>query len=164
MPPMNEPTRICPSCGVEYLHTASECSDCHVALRYPEEIAAAVSEEGADELTGELVLLRAEGAAWIEELAGSLDDAGIPFRTGPVGGAGSRARTGAIGLYVRPEDVERARAIDAEHLREQIPDMPDEVAAPGGEDECPACGAPCPAEASECPDCGLVFAPEPDVG
>lgn len=156
------PPKVCPSCRVEYLHTAETCSDCGVDLVLQGE----APEAPAGELppAEELVMIRAETATWIEGLGRRLEAAEIPFRIEVVPQPASRARGQAFALFVLPEDEERARQIDAKHLRTQLPDLPDaeEGAVPGtgdGEEACPACGTGLPTDASECPECGLCFEP-----
>jgi hypothetical protein len=62
---------------------------------------------------------------------------------------------------VRPEDAERARRIDEDLLREQLPDLPEGTDTGWSEAEgCPACGAAVDAQVTECPDCGLGFGEE----
>ena len=51
----------------------------------------------------------------------------------------------------------RAREIDARIEREQIPDVPGDVAAEEGAEGCPACGHALAPDAEECPDCGLYL-------
>jgi hypothetical protein len=78
-----------------------------------------------------------------------------------LGGAAPRGSQGAarLALYVRPADVEGARAV----LRSTL--LSEErggaaAAREGAEIEaCPACGAAISASASQCPDCGLEFVP-----
>jgi hypothetical protein len=152
-------TKRCPECGEDFLHTATVCSDCGVPLRLAAELAGSPAGAG-QELAGELVLLRAEGPAWIEALAERLRAADIPSRVEIIDPERFKARSGvsgtACGLFVRPADLARARAVDAAVQREQIPDLPEE-AGEGESEGCPACGAAVAPEASECPDCGLFL-------
>lgn len=154
---MRPDTKRCPECGEDFLATATVCSDCGVPLR----LAAELEGAGAGPaLEGELVLLRAEGPAWIEQLADRLRAADIPSRVEIIDPERFKARSGvsgtACGLFVRPGDLARAREIDAAVQREQIPDLP-ESASEGESEGCPACGAAVAPEASECPDCGLFL-------
>ena len=59
---------------------------------------------------------------------------------------------------MREADVAEAARLDAEHLRTQIPDVPEDfgIAAPQ-EDLCPACGESADLAAAECASCGLAF-------
>ncbi|MBW2316527.1 MAG: hypothetical protein JRH10_20380 [Deltaproteobacteria bacterium] len=154
-----EPKR-CPECGEDFLHTTEVCSDCGVPLKLVSEL------EGPDAGAGlppasELALIRAEGPAWIDVLAAALRAADIPSRVEIIDPEQHGARSGltgsACGLFVREVDVVRAREIDAEVQREQIPDMPTEDVAGEGEEGCPACGHAIAADDAECPDCGLFL-------
>jgi predicted amidophosphoribosyltransferase len=150
--------KVCPSCGEEYVATMERCAACDVALVAEGE---AVFEPPQDlPPASALTQLRVEHPSWIEMLAERLAAAGIPSRVELLA-ADRPARRGApapCALFVRPEDVERARAIDTELLRAQLPDLPDDASAGWSEAEaCPACGTPVEADASECAGCGLAF-------
>jgi hypothetical protein len=153
-------TKRCPECGEDFVHTAVRCSDCGVPLRLASELAAAAAGSGLPS-TGELVLIRAEGPAWIEALAHALRLADIPSRVEIIDPERHGARSGlsgaACGLFVREADVARAREVDARVQRDQIPDLPDEGVADDADDTCPACGHALGASDSECPDCGLAL-------
>jgi predicted amidophosphoribosyltransferase len=149
--------KLCPRCGEEYLATVERCAACDVPL---------VAEgegvfEAALELppAAELVRLRVEHPTWIETLAERLAEAGIPSRVELFAGDRPATRGAApCALFVRPEDAERAGAIDAELLRAQIPDLPEGVGSAWREAEaCPACGSALDPDASECAGCGLAF-------
>lgn len=157
-----EPKR-CPECGEEFLHTAEVCSDCGVPLRLLSEARRPEAAAGFPPAS-ELVLIRAEGPAWIEALAGALRAAEIPSRVEIIDPEAHGMRSGvsgtACGLFVMERDVARAREVDARIQREQIPDLP-EVDASGEAGEagegCPACGHEIGPDDAECPDCGLFL-------
>ena len=155
-----EPKR-CPECGEEFLHTAERCSDCGVPLRLASELTAESGLVGLPQ-AGELVLIRAEGPAWVEDLANALRTEDIPSRVEIIDPEQHGARSGlsgtACGLFVREADLARAREIDARVEREQIPDLPVDSASAVAEDGCPACGQPLAPDDRECPDCGLFLA------
>lgn len=156
---MRPDTKQCPECGEEFLPTIESCSDCGVPLRLAAELAAGEGGDGMPPIA-ELVLIRAEGPAWIEQLAGRLRAEEIPSRVEIIDpsrhGIESGLSGSACGLFVRADDATRAREIDARVQQEQIPDLP--AAGAGEETEgCPACGHAAPADADECPDCGLHF-------
>ena len=155
------PPKVCPDCGEEYVHSALTCVHCEVALVHEEEVPTA----GAQDLppVGELTPIRVASAGWALALSELLVAEGIAHRVDVVSedaaAAGRRAAgPGPYGVYVLEADVARARAIDAEHLEREIPDLPDdwEDAAVEGEG-CPACGACVAEDAAECPDCGLAL-------
>lgn len=150
--------KVCPSCREEYLATMERCAACDVLLVTEGE---AVFEAPEDlPPAAALAQLRVEHPTWIEMLAERLADAGIPSRVELLSAdrPAGRGAPAPCALFVRPEDLERARAIDLELLRTQLPDLPDHVSAEWSEAEaCPACGTALEAEASECSGCGLAF-------
>jgi hypothetical protein len=156
-PPTLAPKR-CPSCGDEFVSTALRCPVCDVAL-----VAGGAAPAGPEVLaSGDLVPLRSDTAAWIESLADDLAEAGIPCRVEIAAKQPDRARAGpAVVLLVRREDLPRARQVDAEVLRRQVPDLAEHLeVGPGESDACPACGTPLAPDALECGECGLGFAGE----
>lgn len=155
-----EPKR-CPQCGEDFLHTTEVCSDCGVPLRLASELTDTEAAGGLPPAS-ELVLIRAEGPAWIEALAQALREADVPSRVEIIDPEKHGARSGvsgsACGLFVLERDVAKAREIDARVQREQIPDLPsDDAASDGGEEGCPACGHALGPDDAECPDCGLFL-------
>ncbi len=160
--------QVCPKCGSEFQPHVTQCIDCGSAtetrLESPLAGLEAASEE-RDEFSvpgeGEACSVRVgdypaalDLAAWLEEHRVS-----CRVRRHP---ANCRSYT----VWVAPEDLERALALDRENFATQVPDAPDmPIELPA--DRCPACGARIAPTASECPDCGLVvdYAPEgPDGG
>jgi len=155
---MTLPPKICPECGEEYVHSAQECIHCDVPLVLEAELAEAPVEELAP--SSDLVSVRVASAGWALALSERLVEAGIPHRVEAVAGDSSPApgRAHPYAVLVRPQDVGRARGIDAEQMQREIPDLPEGWDAPGAEAEgCPACGAALAADAAECPDCGLAL-------
>lgn len=150
--------RVCPRCREEYVATVERCVSCDVALvAEGDSVFEAVGELPP---TAELVRLRVEHPTWLESLAERLGEAGIPSRVELLATerAATRGAPAPCALFVRREDAERARAIDAELLRAQLPDLPEDASPEWREAEaCPACGTPIEAEASECRECGLAF-------
>jgi predicted amidophosphoribosyltransferase len=150
--------KLCPRCREEYVATVERCATCDVPLV----AAAEVTFEAAGDLppTAQLVRVRVEHPSWIETLAVRLAEQGIPSRVELVASdrPATRGAPAPCALFVRPEDAERARAIDAELLRSQLPDLPEDVSSEWSEAEaCPACGAALEPEAAECAGCGLAF-------
>jgi hypothetical protein len=148
----------CPECGEDFLHTAEVCSDCGVPLRLAAELAGAAPTGGLPPAS-ELVLIRAEGPAWIEALADRLAEVDVPSRVEIIDpkrhGIESGVVGSACGLFVREADAARAREIDAVVQREQIPDLGEDGAGSGEGDACPACGHAVTPDDDDCPDCGL---------
>lgn len=151
---------FCPECESEYLPSATECADCRVPLVHEHELGASP----ADDLppASELTLLRAASIGWVRSLSDRLSEAGLPHRIeAAVSDDEDTQRPGAslpYGVYLRPDDVPAALEVDADFMREQIPDLPEHVdVSAGGGEGCPACGDAVPANANECPSCGLAL-------
>ncbi|MEN8183049.1 MAG: hypothetical protein ABFS46_11000 [Myxococcota bacterium] len=151
------PPRVCPSCREEYLATVGRCAECEVDLVSPSEL----PPKGELPPVEQLQRVRVENPVWIQTLASQLAQAGIASRIELLSDEAPAARRhGApCALYVRPEDAGRAREIDEDLLRAQLPDLPEGASGGWSEAEgCPACGTAVEAEAAECPECGLAFA------
>jgi hypothetical protein len=104
----------------------------------------------------ELHLVRSAQLDWIHALAERLTEAGIPRQVNPL--SERRATDSLWGLYVRLADLERARALDREVMREVMPDVPDDFdPVTLDTSQCPACGEPVSDGSSECPGCGLAL-------
>jgi hypothetical protein len=159
---MPEPV-FCPSCGAEYLWTATTCSDCDVALA-PAGAAAPATSETLPPIS-ELACVRAASLGWARSLSERLADAGISHRievAHDLDDDGAARRPGAnlpYGVYVLPDDLEAASEVDADFMQSQIPDLARDAGPSAAADleTCPACGA-ATAGAGECPDCGLALA------
>ena len=157
------PMLYCPRCEGEYLASVTICASCDVAL--VPDLAAAVHEADAMPEVSDLECVRAASMGWAQGLSDRLAQAGISHRIEAVGDDDDeslREQPNALlpyGVWVLPADLERARAIDDEYLRGQIPDLP--TAEPGSSeaaaDQCPACGDSVSESATECPGCGLVL-------
>ena len=154
---MELPSKVCPACRVEYVPSALECSDCRVALVDP----AALPDpaEAGLSAASDLTPIRVENGRWIQALAACLDEAGIAHRVEAAAAPPGRHSGPLFALFVRPEDEAPARAVDAEVLRRELPELAELRGADveRGEDACPACGSAVRADAPECPDCGLNF-------
>lgn len=170
---MELPFKVCPQCGVEYVHTAQICADCGVAL----EVSGA-RQPAPSPLPPAAELQRiAAGGPWeMERLALELQRAGISCRidgvapSSPNGRSASRtsqrgaASSGArLALYVLPADAAPAERV----LREAMfPEEADAVpSSPAGAelDACPACEATIVEGATACTDCGLEFVAVDDL-
>jgi hypothetical protein len=164
--PVESSYKVCPECSTEYLQVATRCSDCDVDL-------VAAADQVADEppleafpQADELACVRVAPIAWIQALSGGLQERGHPHRVEPIDagtpGSDGDARHEAFGdsqlfgLYVRADDLEAARDLDAiiavQVFPEAAPDLEE-----GQDDACPACGSALAADATACSDCGLVM-------
>ena len=99
---------------------------------------------------------------WTRALSERLSEAGIAHRVQPdtrsidEGGV-DPARFGGENLYgcwVRPKELDAARAIDSEIFAPLETEAAPEAT---GEESCPACGSGFGVDALQCPDCGLSF-------
>jgi hypothetical protein len=157
------PPKICPECREEYVHAATMCIHCDVALvlsgEQPEDGAA-----GGLPPISELVCIRAAPVSWARALSEKLAEAGISHRIQTASDdsdEGSQRRPGynmPFGIFVLPKDQEAASQIDVEFTEGQIPDLPEALDTTEREnDDCPACGDLISEAATECPGCGLAL-------
>jgi hypothetical protein len=150
---MKLPPKRCPSCGEEYLHTVAICAECGVALVLASE---PVLEPDLPPVS-ELRRVRSASLAWARGLSERLAAADIEHRIEP---EDSPRGQPLCSVYVRAEDLAQAARLDAEHLRSQIPDVPEGFVPAAGDDRCPACGEAADLSAAECASCGLAFRDE----
>ena len=152
------PPKVCPSCGDEYLHQATTCVHCDVPLVLEGEFDRDAPPPEFPPAS-ELECLRTTQPGWAVALAERLRGAGIAHRVEQT----TAGESNAYGVFVLSEDLEAARVIDADHVRSEMPDLPegfdprdipDESEA---SDACPACGVRIDPEAAECPGCGLFI-------
>jgi hypothetical protein len=149
------PPKLCPACGGEYVHTVEACPACGVRLVVAGEPIAVQELPPASQLRR----IRSASFSWARSFSERLVEAGIAHRVelDPAPERGERGER-SCSVFVREQDVELAAQLDAEHVRAQIPDLPEDFsAAAADEGRCPACGEPADLEAAECPSCGLAF-------
>lgn len=161
--PSDPRSKVCPECRSEYFATTSQCVDCGIALVHPEEIVDEIPEELPP--TTDLVPIRIASVSWMRGFSDVLSEAGLAHRVdlpptadNEVERVKRRSHDDGVAVYVRPEDQERALALDSAYLRDQIPDAPEDAPAQPSvleEDSCPACGDPLAPHEPECPGCGL---------
>ena len=153
---------FCPGCRSEFVSTATRCVECDLALVAE----SALGDASVDAMPPieELVCIRAASVGWAQGLSERLAAAGVSHRievTHDDEDDGSVRRPGAnlpYGVYVLPQDVDAAMAVDAAFTEYQIPDLPGPDDASGAsEDACPACGAELTPTTAECPECGIVL-------
>jgi uncharacterized protein len=147
---------VCSNCGAEFQPHIMKCIDCGAAT-VPPGAAAPEREREARPLSQdpELVSLSVGRFEDVEELREALEEEGIPGWIEP---RSAMPHADSFQLYVRRREYRRAREIDGEVLRGQLPEGERdlvEVPRPG---ICPFCKTPLPRGADECAGCGLVLA------
>ena len=155
---MTLPPKQCPECHEEYVHTVQVCAECGVALILAGEPIPIREMPPASEL----LRVRTATVSWARSFSELLAEAGIEHRVelegDPVRVAGGPHDAQLCSVFVREEDREDAVRLDAEHLRSQIPDVPEDFSgSAAADDRCPACGEPADLGEPECPGCGLAF-------
>ena len=157
----------CPACGGEFQPWVSRCPDCDVALELGSGTPAPARRSSELPPARELTCLEKGDPRALHEIAERLQAQGLSSRIDvypPDGAIRPPARRGSgevsarFGLYVRPAEIEAARRIRSDHLREVVPD----AASPEGDAgaalaACPACGAELDDSAAACAACGLEF-------
>ena len=154
--------KVCPECRVEYRPDVELCADCRVPLAHAEALPPAEELEDFPP-AAQLACVRVAPLAWMEALASGLQERGVTLRVERARAEdapeGQRADVfGDIaqlfGLYVRSEDLELARELDASIAAQLVPEE-SEALEEGEVEDCPACGAALSTDALECGDCGL---------
>ena len=172
--------KVCPSCGDEFQPRVDECPDCHCALEWPRETAPESEAAPADlPPADQLTCVKIDEGWRLRDLAGHLQRRGLSSRIDshppgrPLAGPDVLRRGGLfgsslrLGLYVRPDDAERAARILAPHLTGERPADAEEGQgehpgqAPEAGDVCPACGSPLRDGDAACGECGLAFVAAP---
>lgn len=150
--------QVCPKCGSEFQPHVTHCIDCGGAtetrLESPLSGLGAAAPGERDDLSapseGEACSVRVGDFDAARDLAAWLEEHGLSCRVR----RHSADRHHHYTVWVAPEDLERALALDREQFAARVPEAPDmPIELPA--DRCPACGAQL-ATAPECPDCGLV--------
>ena len=159
--------QVCPQCGSEFQPHVTQCIDCGGAtetrLESPLAGLAAPRAEHDDLSSpseGEACSVRVGDFAAARDLAAWLEEHGVACRVRRL-----PVDRHHYAVWVAPEDLEAALALDRQQFAVQVPDAPEmPIELPA--DLCPACGARIAPTAPECADCGLVvdYAPEEPEG
>jgi RNA polymerase subunit RPABC4/transcription elongation factor Spt4 len=146
---------VCPRCKIGFAPDTAICPICKIPL---------ISEDWADETPAPVILtddlssleeLRAADLDWIHHLQDKLAEAGIPHRIEL-----SNPRNNFFSVFVRPEDLDRAKDIDEKVFAAEVPDG--EGMPPVEELDfwsCPGCGNRLGEKELTCSNCGLVLFP-----
>ncbi|HEX5759140.1 MAG TPA: hypothetical protein VF121_08095 [Thermoanaerobaculia bacterium] len=150
--------QVCPRCGSEFQPHVTECLDCGTATEARWDVPGAPPAPPPPAPTDfslprdvEACSVRFGDLQAATELAVFLEERGVPCRVDST----QPARRRHYHVLVAPEDQERARALDREHLAAVVPEGEAVMTEPPP-GHCPACGSRVPDEVLECPDCGLV--------
>ena len=146
---------VCPQCKVGFAPDTAVCPICKIPL---------VSADESGETPAPVILtddltslegLRTADSDWIHHLQDKLAEAGIPHRIEV-----SDGRRMFFSVYVRPEDLSRAKEVDDEVFALEVPDS---EGMPRVEEldfwSCPGCGSPLGEKELKCSNCGLVLSP-----
>jgi RNA polymerase subunit RPABC4/transcription elongation factor Spt4 len=156
---MNFEGVICPQCNVGFAPDTARCPICKGFLVPKDEYKATPDPIVLHDDLSSLVKLRTDGVDWITHLQDKLAEASIPHRTVPSDPPRIRM---SFSIYVRPEDLPRAKAIDDEVFAKEVPES---EGMHHVEDldfwSCPACGNRLGEKDLTCSSCGLALsAPE----
>jgi RNA polymerase subunit RPABC4/transcription elongation factor Spt4 len=154
---------VCPKCKVGFAPDTAICPICKIPLvsegEFEEE-----PEEEPGEIPEPIILnddisslkeLRTADVSWIHHLQDKLAEAGIPHCIEQ-----SAPRRMLFSVYVRPEDLPRAKDIDEKVFAEEVPDgegMPDVEGLDFS--SCPGCGNWLGDNDLKCSNCGLNLSP-----
>ena len=154
---------VCPRCKVGFAPDTVLCPICKIPLASEEELEDE-SEDEVEETPAPVILaddlsslekLRTGATDWIHHLQDKLAEAGIPHRIEL-----SEHRLTVCSVYVRPEDLPRAKDIDDKVFAQEVPDA---EGIPRAEEldfwSCPGCGSRLGEKDLECSSCGLVLFP-----
>jgi len=153
---------VCPKCKVGFAPGIAVCPFCNIPLVSEDE-----SDEPVDEFSetpvpiileddlSSLKELRTAGIDWIHHLQDKLAEAGIPHCIEQ-----SNPPYMSFTLYVRPEDLPRAKDIDEKVFAVEMPGV---EGMPHVEDldfsSCPGCGNRLGENDLKCSSCGLDLSP-----
>jgi RNA polymerase subunit RPABC4/transcription elongation factor Spt4 len=151
---------ICPHCNIGFAPDTARCPICKGFLVPKDEYKATPDPIVLDDDLSSLARLRTDGVDWITHLQAKLAETGIPHRTVPSDPPRIRL---SFSIYVRPEDLARAKAIDDKVFAKEVPES---AGMRSVEDldfwSCPACGNRLGEKDLTCGSCGLALSP-PDV-
>jgi RNA polymerase subunit RPABC4/transcription elongation factor Spt4 len=150
---------FCPKCNVGFAPDTAICPICRVPLTseydFEDEPGEAPEPVILDDDLSSLKELRTAGIGWIHHLQDKLAEAGIPHRIEQ-----SHPPRMLFSVYVRPEDLPRAKDIDEKVFAAEVPDS---EGMSHVEDldfsSCPGCGNRLGENDLKCSNCGLDLSP-----
>ena len=150
---------FCPKCKVGFAPDTAICPICKIPLTSEDEFEDEPSEIPKpmiiDDDISSLKELRTADVSWIHHLQDKLAESAIPHRIEQSDPPGM-----LFSVFVRPEDLDRAKDIDDKVFAQEVPDT---EGMPHVEDldfsSCPACGNRLGENDLKCTSCGLVLFP-----
>jgi len=150
---------VCPRCKVGFAPDTAICPICKIPLisedEFEDEPAETPEPVILDDDISSLKELRTADVGWIHHLQDKLAEAGIPHCIEPF-----QPPRMLFSVYVRPEDLSRAKGIDEKVFAEEVPDGD---GIPHAEDldfaSCPGCGNRLGENDLKCSSCGLDLSP-----
>jgi RNA polymerase subunit RPABC4/transcription elongation factor Spt4 len=150
---------VCPQCKVGFAPDTAICPICKIPLVSEDEFEDEPGETPEpvilDDDLSSLIELRAADVAWIHHLQDKLAEAGIPHHIEQ-----SDPPRMLFSVYVRPEDLPRAKDIDEKVFAVEVPES---EGMPHVEEldfsSCPGCGNRLGEKDLKCSSCGLVLSP-----
>lgn len=153
-----EQIKICPECREEYYAHISECHDCEVPLRWPEEVEknSIEIENHTEEIVETGAVIKEDRQEWIMELKDMLLEKNVPSLMRACSGCSPGKCNSSYQLLVKKDDIDRANALIAEYFLHIHPEIKESVEWQK-EGRCPACGHQVGSDSKECTDCGLLL-------
>jgi RNA polymerase subunit RPABC4/transcription elongation factor Spt4 len=150
---------VCPKCKVGFAPDTAICPICKIPLTSEDDFEDEPGETPEpiilDDDISSLQKLRTADVNWIHHLQHKLAEAGIPHCIEQ-----SAPRRMLFSVYVRPEDLPRAKDIDEKVFAEEVPDSEGMRQAEDLDfSSCPACGNRLGENDLKCSSCGLDLSP-----
>lgn len=146
---------VCPKCKIGFAPDTVVCPICKVELTSGDEPSAAPAPVVLQDDLSSLEELRTAAADWIGHLEDKLAQARIPYRTVLVDPVYKQ-----LSVYVRPDDLPKAKDIDHEVFTLEVPGT-EGIPRPEAIDfsTCPGCGSRLGERDQVCSECGLALFP-----
>jgi RNA polymerase subunit RPABC4/transcription elongation factor Spt4 len=148
---------VCPRCNIGFAPDTVQCPICKTVVVTKSEYRVTTHPVVLHDDLSSLAKLRTAGVKWIYRLQDQLAEAGIPHRTEL---SDPPHVCMSFSVYVRPQDLLRAQAIDEKIF---VNEVPESEGMHRVEDldfwSCPACGNHLGERELSCGNCGLVLSP-----